>query len=214
MITSSAFDWVINNQMLMTILQQNWLYGIALVSLVIGAETGLVIMPFLPGDSLLFATGAFLSLSAISPVGPIILFAIAAVVGDQINFHIGGSSIGTALINRRWVAARRVGQAHDFFQRFGGSTIIFARFIPVIRSVVPFVAGMAAMPHRRFTLFNAIGGLLWCSLLVFVGYALGQIAWVKNNLGLITMAIVVLSIVPIALRIYRIVKKKQQQLLP
>jgi membrane-associated protein len=203
MITSGIFDWIINNQALMALLQQNWLYGVALIALVIAAETGLVVLPFLPGDSLLFATGAFLGLSAISPVGPILLLAAAAIMGDQINFHIGGSRLGNAVANSRWVSPGRVKQAHDFFERFGGAAIVLARFIPVVRSAVPFVAGMARMSPSQFTLFNAVGGLLWCTLLVSAGYALGQVPWVRDNLGLLTVAVVVLSIAPIGLKLYR-----------
>lgn len=206
MITSGIFDWLINNQAMMGLLQQDWLYGVVLIGLVIMAETGLVVMPFLPGDSLLFATGTFLGLSGISPVVPIGLLALAAVAGDQINFYIGRSAVGQSIVKRAWVSPRRVAQAHQFFERFGGSSIILARFIPVIRSVVPFVAGMTGMEHRRFSVFNAIGGGLWCTLLVSAGFALGQVDWVRRNLVYITAGIVVASLVPIIWKVYRVTR--------
>lgn len=209
MITGGIFDWLINNQALMDMLRQNWLFGIALISVAIFAETGLVFLPFLPGDSLLFATGAFLGISTLSPIGPIAFLAVAAILGDQLNFSVGRSRIGSAIVRRRWVAPRHMAQARAFFSRFGGSTILLARFIPVLRSVAPFAAGMAGMAgisRARFTFFNALGGLLWCALLVLAGYGLGRIAWVKDNLPLFTAAIVVLSLVPLGLRLRKMMK--------
>lgn len=207
MIAGGIFDWLINNQALMDMLRQNWLLGMALISVAVFAETGLIFLPFLPGDSLLFATGAFLGISALSPLGPIAFLMAAAILGDQLNFSIGRSRIGSTIVRRRWVAPRHMAQARAFFSRFGGSTILLARFIPVLRSVAPFAAGMAGMSHTRFTFFNALGGLLWCTLLVLAGYGLGRIVWVRDNLSWLTAVIVVLSLVPLGLRLHKMVKK-------
>jgi membrane-associated protein len=208
MITSGIFGWLVNNQALMDMLRQNWLSGIALISLAIFAETGLVVMPFLPGDSLLFATGAFLGLSALSPLGPIALLVFAAIMGDQLNFSIGRSRIGSAIVRRHWVAPRHMERAREFFDQFGGSTILLARFVPVMRSVAPFAAGMSGMRRGRFAFFNALGGLLWCTALVLAGYGLGQVAWVKDNLASLTFAVVVISLLPLGLRLYQAMRTR------
>ncbi|MCI2810960.1 VTT domain-containing protein [Eoetvoesiella caeni] len=203
MITSGIFGWLTNSHELMALLQQNWLYGITLVATVIFLETGLVILPFLPGDSLLFAVGAFLGISGIFPVPALAILIAAAFFGDLINFKIGSSRVGSTIIKKQWIRPAHLSKARGFFERFGGVVIIMARFIPVVRSVAPFLAGMAGMNPARFLSYNIIGGMLWCILLVMAGYGLGQFVWVQANLTLLAGLIIAISLLPLGVQAYR-----------
>lgn len=187
----------------MALLQHNWLYGITLIATVIFLETGLVVLPFLPGDSLLFAVGAFLGISGIFPLSALVILIAAAFFGDLINYKIGGSRVGTTIIEKQWIRPAHLQKARVFFERFGGVAIIMARFIPVVRSVAPFLAGMTGVSPSRFFGYNIIGGILWCTLLVLAGYGLGQFAWVRENLTLLAGIIVALSLLPLGVQAYR-----------
>jgi membrane-associated protein len=167
-----------------------WVY--ALLFAIVFVETGLVIMPFLPGDSLLFIVGALCGVGLISlPVAMAVLL-VAAILGDQCNYAIG-RHFGPKVFqweNSRWFNKRAFDQAHDFYERYGGITIILARFMPFVRTFAPFVAGVAEMNRSKFTAFNVLGALIWVIGLVGAGYLFGNMAWVKENLSKIIWAMI------------------------
>ena len=180
-----------------------WIY--AILFLIVFVETGLVVMPFLPGDSLLFAAGA---LAAIGKMDPFILgFVIftAAALGDTSNYHIG-KYLGRGLIEKyRLINLRYLHETEAYFAKHGGKTVIFARFIPIIRTFSPFVSGMGAMPFARFISFSMMGSLSWIISFVGLGYFFGQIPTVKHNFTLVIFGIIGVSFAPI---IYHAVKAK------
>ena len=168
-----------------------WVY--ALLFAIIFVETGVVVMPFLPGDSLLFVVGALCGVGLMQWSIAMPLLVVAAVVGDQVNYHIG-RWVGPKVWQweqSRWFNKRAFQQAHDFYERYGGITIMLARFLPFIRTFVPFVAGVAAMGRRKFTLYNVAGALVWVVGLVTLGYLFGNLPWVKANLSLIIWAMII-----------------------
>ena len=174
-----------------------WLY--AILSTVIFAETGLVATPFLPGDSLLFAVGAL----AARPGSPLNIFMVflaitaAAVLGNTTNYHIG-RWMGPRALERdgRFLKKKYLDQTHAFFERFGGMTIIVTRFVPVVRTFAPFVAGIGKKGYLHLQFFNIFGGVLWVALLVFAGYFFGNVPRVRQNFSLVVIAIVIISILP------------------
>jgi membrane-associated protein len=174
-----------------------WLY--AILSAVIFAETGLVVTPFLPGDSLLFAVGA-LAAGTGSPLNIVAVFLVlvlAAVAGNTTNYHIG-RWMGPKAMNHdgRFLKKKYLDETHAFFERFGGLTIIVTRFVPIVRTFAPFVAGVGKMTYLHFQFFNVAGGVLWVALLVFAGYFFGNVPLVKHNFSLVVIAIVIISILP------------------
>ena len=173
-----------------------WIYGI--LFLIIFVETGLVVMPFLPGDSLLFAAGALAaSTGAMDPVVLIILLFIAAVLGDTLNNH-NGKYIGPRVfeIESRWINKQHLIKTSEFFERHGGKTIIFARFIPFARTFAPFVAGAGSMNYKFFLTFNVIGAICWVGSFITLGYLFGNMPIVKDNFTHLIFGIIFLSILP------------------
>src|SRR6478752_5225278 len=170
----------------------NWVY--ALLFLIIFVETGVVVMPFLPGDSLLFVVGAMCGVGLMSfPLAVGLLF-VAAVLGDQCNYLIG-RSLGPKVFqweNSRWFNKKAFDQAHAFYERYGGVTIIAARFMPFLRTFAPFVAGVAQMTRRKFTFYDISGGALWVGSITFAGYLFGNIPWVKEHLDKIIWAAILI----------------------
>ena len=175
-----------------------WLY--ALLFAVIFAETGLVVLPFLPGDSLLFISGTVVAAAGLNVHVVVALLTVAAIAGDSVNYAIG-RAIGPRVFQRadsRWFRQEHLRRTQAFYDRWGGFTIIVGRFVPIIRTFAPFLAGVAQMSYRRFLAYNVVGGILWISSLVYAGYLFGNIPWVKNNLTLIVFGIVVVSLIPAA----------------
>jgi len=175
-----------------------WLYVI--LFLVIFAETGLIVTPFLPGDSLLFVAGALAASSAGAFDINVLMstLVVAAILGDAVNYRVG-RWFGPKVF--RWEDSRffnraAFDKAHAFYERHGGKTIVIARFLPFVRTYVPFVAGVAVMTPARFTLFNVAGGILWVVSLCMAGYWFGNLPWVKGNLTLVILAIIILSLLP------------------
>lgn len=174
-----------------------WIYG--LMFLVVFCETGLVVTPFLPGDSLLFLLGTF----AARPQGLnlgllILLLTIAAVVGDSVNYWFG-SLLGPRIFRGekiRFLNAKHLERTHEFYERYGGKTIILARFVPIVRTFAPFVAGMGKMTYRSFMAYNVIGGIVWVFSFLLLGWKFGNLPAVKKNFTFVIMAIIVLSILP------------------
>lgn len=182
-----------------------WIYAILFA--IIFCETGLVIMPFLPGDSLLFVAGALAATSAatgdsfnITVLMPLLM--LAAILGDNINYSIGrraGQRILTWGANSRFFNRHAYDKTHDFYDQHGGKTLIIARFMPLIRTFAPFVAGVARMNYTRFFIFNVIGGVFWIGSLTLAGYWFGNLPWVKTNLTLVIFGIIGLSLMPMGI---------------
>lgn len=173
-----------------------WVY--AILFLIIFAETGLVITPFLPGDTLLFVAGTLCGMEALQLQWLMPLLIMAAFSGDNTNYWIG-RTLGLRLFERaggRFIKREHLDKTHDFYERHGGKTIIFARFLPIIRTFAPFVAGLGLMRYRLFLLFSMAGSLAWISSLTLAGYFFGNIPVVKENLTLIVIGIVVVSLLP------------------
>jgi membrane-associated protein len=179
-----------------------WVY--ALLFLIIFCETGLVITPFLPGDSLLFATGALAASGILNIGGVIFLLVAAAILGDAVNYSIGhylGPKIFTAEDRSgfwdRALNRDHLNKAHRFFQRYGGKAIVLARFVPIVRTFVPFVAGAGSMSYSSFAFYNVMGGILWVCLCTGAGYAFGNMPWVRDNFTIVVLGIVFISLLPI-----------------
>jgi membrane-associated protein len=168
---------------------------------IIFCETALVFTPFLPGDSLIFATGALAAAGSIKFAPIFIIFCIAAITGDTVNYSIGQflKDKVIAHANIRFIKREYLEHSEAFFKKHGGITIILARFIPIIRTFAPFTAGVSAMPYRRFILFNVAGGISWVSLALFGGYIFGNIPFVKNNFSMVILAIIVVSLLPVVI---------------
>jgi membrane-associated protein len=172
-----------------------WVYGV--LFLIIFCETGLVVFPFLPGDSLLFIAGTFSALGSLDIYELVAVLAVAAVAGDSVNYAIG-RYVGPRAFkgNIRYLKKEYLDRAHSFFEKYGGKAIVIGRFAPVIRTFVPFVAGIGSMHYRRFLTFNVVGGVACVLLFVLGGFALGNIPIVKDNFTLAVYAIIVISLLP------------------
>ncbi len=187
-----------------------WVYAILFA--IIFCETGLVVTPFLPGDSLLFAVGA---LAAVDQTGtlnaPLIwaLLIVAAVLGNETNFRIG-RAIGPRAFsgNIRWLKQDYLLRTQAFYEKHGGKTIILSRFVPIIRTFAPFVAGVGCMQRRRFAAYNFGGGFAWVTIFIWGGYLFGNVPLVKNNFGVVTIAIVVVSVLPV---VWGLLSKKKEE---
>ena len=178
-------------------------YGI--LFLIIFCETGLVVTPILPGDSLLFATGTFAALGSLDVGLIIILLSIAAIAGDTVNYWIG-YLVGPKVFAKeksRFFNKEYLDRTHRFYQKYGGKTIIIARFIPIIRTFAPFVAGIGRMTYKRFIAYNILGGIGWIATFVLGGYFFGNIPLVKNNFALIILAIIIISVLPAIIEFVR-----------
>jgi len=174
----------------------HWLY--AILFLIIFAETGLVVFPFLPGDSILFISGTIVATADLNVHLLVLTLIAAAVLGDTINYAVG-HYVGPKVFDRpdsRWLKQEHLRRTQHFYDQYGGITIIIGRFIPIIRTFAPFLAGVAGMSYRRFICYNVVGGVAWICSLVYAGYLFGNIPWVKDNLTLIVVAIVVVSLIP------------------
>jgi membrane-associated protein len=182
-----------------------WIYAILFV--VIFSETGLVVTPFLPGDSLLFAVGA---LSAVDTSGTLsapvafVLLSLAAVLGNTVNYAIG-RAIGPPAFSGRYrlLKVEYLHRTEEFFKRHGGMAVALSRFMPIIRTFAPFVAGVGRMPYARFLGFNLLGGVLWVALFVWGGYLFGNIPVVKQNFGIVTILIILISLLPLVVTFFR-----------
>ena len=208
----SIWDLIIHLDKHLAVLVQNygpWVYGILFV--IIFCETGLVVAPFLPGDSLLFIAGTLAAVSGSTVESGIhvhvvvVILIVAAVLGDALNYFIG-TWAGPKLFSdnkARFLKKDHLDRAHAFYEKWGGVAIILARFTPFLRTYVPFVAGMSRMTYAKFTLYNITGGVMWVASLVYLGYFFGNIGWVKAHQGFIVIGIIALSLVPVAIGVIR-----------
>ncbi len=173
-----------------------WVY--AVLFLIVFLETGLVVTPFLPGDSLLFVAGTIAATGEINVHALVLLLIAAAIAGDSLNYAIG-RYLGPRVFrfeDSRFFNRAYVDKTHAFFERHGGKAIIIARFVPIIRTYAPFVAGIGAMEYRRFLMFNVVGAVLWVVLLTYAGFFFGNLPLVRNNLTVVILGIIVLSVMP------------------
>lgn len=181
----------------------HWSY--AIVSLVIFIETGIVIAPFMPGDSLMFVSGAFAARGILDMRILFPLFAISAIVGDSVNYLTGYWSRGWMVENKetRWIRRDHLDRAHAFYEKHGARMIVLARFIPVIRSFAPFVAGLAGMPYKTFLIVNALSGLLWTGVYLWAGYVLGNTPVVQEQFSLFIVGIAFISFIPLIVEAFK-----------
>lgn len=177
-----------------------WLYGI--LFLIVFCETGLVVTPFLPGDSLLFAAGALAATGPLNVHLLAVLLIAAAILGDTVNYSIG-RRFGDRVARWRFVKPEYLDRTRDFYQKYGAKTIVLARFVPIVRTFAPFVAGMARMEYSTFLTYNVVGALLWVIGFLYAGYFFGNLPFVKENFGLVAIAIIVLSVMPMVVEYLR-----------
>lgn len=187
-----------------------WVYAILFVT--IFCETGFVVTPFLPGDSLLFAVGSLAAINALDLPTSIVLLILAAALGDTANYWIGdyvGPKVfqkeNSLLLNKEYLL-----RTHQFYEKHGGKTIIIARFVPIIRTFAPFVAGIGSMTYRRFLLFNVVGGSLWVLLFISAGYFFGSVSFIKNNFGFVIIALVLIPGIPSVVEVVRMQLRKRK----
>lgn len=181
----------------------NWIY--AILFLIVFCETGLVVTPFLPGDSMLFAAGAIAAVGEMNMWLLMVLLIIAAVLGDFVNFEIG-KHFGKKLFSNpdsKVFKQAYLQKTHDYYAKYGGRTIIIARFIPIVRTFAPFVGGMGNMPYAQFARYNVIGAVIWVVLFTMLGYFFGQLPFVKEHFSWIMIGIIVVSVVPMMVEIIR-----------
>lgn len=197
------FEWLFSNY-------DRTVYTI--LFLVIFIETGVVVFPFLPGDSLLFTAGLFARLGYMNMSFLVLLLFSAAVIGDNSNYWIG-RTIGLGVLKlklkgKNLVKQEYLDKTHSFYEKYGVKTIIMARFVPIVRTFAPFVAGVAEMNYKKFLLFDVLGGAIWIFSLTFAGYFLGEIAWIRKNIELVALGIIFISILPIIIEVIKHKGKK------
>jgi membrane-associated protein len=193
------------DQYLKDVLDQYGTWTYLLLFVIVFCETGLVVTPFLPGDSLLFAAGAFAALGSLSLGWLLGLLAAAAVLGDTVNYWVG-HFLGARLVDAkrfRVIKAEHLAYTHQFFEKYGGKTIIIARFVPIVRTLAPFVAGLGTMSYGRFMSYNLIGGAGWVLICTIAGYLFGNVPFVKEHFSLVVLAIIALSLVPAVWEMWR-----------
>lgn len=207
MITTFLFSLLTLDQNLASYAAQYWYLFFGLMFLIIFAETGLVVIPFLPGDSLLFAAGAITAVAGLNIHALVVLLIVAAILGDSVNYAIG-KYVGPRVFERagqpglfRFVKPIYLQQTQEFFDKYGGFTIIIGRWVPIVRTFAPFLAGVAGMNYKQFLPYNIIGGVVWITVLLYLGFFFGNIPWVKDNLKYVVVGIVIVSLLPIAFKV-------------
>lgn len=176
-----------------------WTYLILFV--IVFCETGLVVTPFLPGDSLLFAAGALASLGSMNVILLAILLIVAAIIGDTVNYWVG-HYIGPKVFakeNVRFLNKKHLDRTREFYERYGGKTIIIARFVPIVRTFAPFVAGVGSMAYGRFIVYNVVGAILWVVICVAAGFLFGNLPFVKKNFSMVILGIIFISVLPLVI---------------
>lgn len=199
-IISNFIDFILHlDKYLSVLIQQYGVLTYAILFLIVFAETGLVVTPFLPGDSLLFAAGTFAAIGSLNVFALFIVLVLAAILGDTINYSIGKYAGSKAFEKYPKIFKKKyLDKTHNFYEKYGNKTIVLARFVPIVRTFAPFVAGVGKMRYVNFLTYNIIGGIAWVALFVFGGYFFGNIPIIKNNFSLVILVIIILSFVPIA----------------
>ena len=180
-----------------------WVYLI--VFIIVFCETGLVVTPFLPGDSLLFGLGALAAIGDLNVAWLFVLLSSAAIAGDTVNYFIG-KYVGPKVFHQdtnRFLKREYLEKTRRFYEKYGGKTIVIARFVPIIRTFAPFVAGIGAMTYSKFIIYNVLGGIAWVAVFIFGGYYFGNLPIVKNNFTLVIMAIIIISVLPGVIEYFR-----------
>lgn len=210
-IIARIFDFILHfDRHLGSLIQTYGFLTYFLLFFVIFLETGFVVTPFLPGDSLLFAAGAFASIGALNPFLLFFVLAAAAVLGDTANYWIG-HFVGPKIFQKeksRFFRRDYLDRTHEFYEKYGAETIIIARFVPIIRTFAPFVAGIGQMSYGRFLSYNVIGGILWVAIFVAGGYFFGNIPFIRRNFSLVIIVIILLSLLPVLHEVWRQKRKK------
>lgn len=208
---NNIIDFILHLDKYLSLLIQNFGIGTYLILfLIVFAETGLVVTPFLPGDSLLFAAGTFASIGALNVWWLFFLLSAAAITGDSLNYAIG-KYMGPKVFrqkNARFLKKEYLDKTHNFYEKYGSKTIVLARFVPIVRTFAPFVAGIGRMSYLKFAFYNIFGGILWVGLLVFGGYFFGNIPIVRQNFSLAIIVIIILSILPMIFEFWKHYRKK------
>ena len=203
---TSLFDYILHlDKHLAFIIENYGLWCYLIFFLVIFCETGLVVTPFLPGDSLLFALGTLATSGSLKVASIFILLSFAAVAGDSANYAIG-KYFGHVILRHqgKWFLKKEhIDRTHRFYEKYGAKTIVIARFVPIVRTFAPFIAGVGEMTYMKFFSYNVVGGVLWVTLFIFGGYFFGNIPVVKRNFSLVIFAIIILSIMPAVIEIIR-----------
>jgi membrane-associated protein len=181
-----------------------WTYAILFA--IVFCETGLVVTPFLPGDSLLFAVGTLAAKGSLNLSLVLALLTVAAILGDTVNYHLGRLTSRRFLergLRPRWLKQKHLDRTHAFFETYGAKTIVIARFVPIVRTFAPFVAGIGVMSYGKFLAYNVIGAIIWVVLLTLAGYFFGRIPWVERNFSVTILAIIVISLLPAVVEWWR-----------
>lgn len=190
-------------------------YGVliyVLLFLIIFCETGLVVTPFLPGDSIIFACGALAAVSGMNILVLIVVFFSAAILGDGTNYLIG-KKLGERFVNsnNRFIKKSYIDKAQSFYEKYGSKAIVLARFVPIVRTFAPFVAGIGNMCYKKFGVFNIIGGTIWVSLFLSLGFFFGNIPVIKNNFSLVTIGIILISLLPVLVEVIKHMNSAKDQ---
>ncbi|SRR6266545_2442210 len=197
------------DEYLSQIISQYGVWTYALLFFVIFMETGFVVTPFLPGDSLLFAAGTFAALGSLNLYLLLILLMIAAIGGDTVNYWIG-HYLGDRAYSIKWIKMEYIDKTHAFFEKHGGKTIFLARFVPIVRTFAPFVAGIGRMSYGYFITYNFVGGITWVLLFTLSGYFFGNIPFVRENFEFVIVAIILISVVPIFIEWWKARRESKQ----
>lgn len=205
---TSLVDIVLHlDHYLTDVVQGYGVWTLAILFAIVFLETGVVVTPFLPGDSLLFAAGALAGVGALDIAPLSVVLASAAVLGDALNYWIGSQIGPRAFSGRiRWLNQEHLQRTHDFYEKYGGKAVVLARFVPIVRTFAPFVAGVGSMSYRRFAFFNISGALLWCVVLLGGGYFFGNLPPVRDNFSLVVIGIIVVSLLPV---VYEFVRNRR-----
>lgn len=211
------FDFVLHlDKHLSALVQAYGVWTYLVLFVIIFLETGLVVTPFLPGDSLLFAAGTFAASKALKVLVLFVLLSGAAILGDTVNYWIG-HYVGPKVFDQkksRFFKKEYLERTHRFYEKYGAETIIIARFVPIVRTFAPFVAGIGRMSYWKFISYNVIGGISWVAVFVFGGYFFGNIPFIKRNFGLVTIGIIIISTVPVAIELFRRRRSSRLQVKP
>src|SRR3989338_363712 len=210
---SSLIDSILHLDRYLSLIIQNFgLWTYLFLFAIIFAETGLVVTPFLPGDSLLFAVGSFASIGALYIFWAFLILGMAAILGDSLNYLVG-KFLGNKAIEHetRFIKKEYIEKTQHFYEKYGAKTIMLARFVPIVRTFAPFVAGIGSMNYFKFLAYNVFGGILWVGILLFGGYFFGNIPIVRNNFSVAILLIIILSIMPMIIEFWRHYRQKKAQ---